>query len=530
MSSHGDGGSPTMSSILRRIPSVRERARRGSLGQISGGAAIHDAVAKGKIHLAKFILDAVEGQAVVNSRDSHGKTPLIRAMKIDDGQTRLKVVQLLLQHGANVNHRDNMGRTALSYAAEFQYKDVIKILVKNNVDPNIVDNNGNTPLIYCSMVGNATGILILTRSFRRLGLDVDKLNGEGMSALMLAAKIGDMECVKLLTHEGKASLDQRDQFKNMTAAEWAREGGCSTPEMEAFLPKIRRQSKPTDTSSTKQDDDPRANLKKNESIESSCSSNDGYSPRANDSKESSSEELSPRQNYLKGTIAVPTPPSYRKNPQLHMDALSRRFHALHPVKNIHDIPGVRKQIIEMKRASLPEVTNPDSLGYHCEEETDNLNQDSDNRSGFNTIFIKRTKPSVPRRPLSAINRNSNQRQSKSFDGCTYERSSNSDEDISVQKKKMGQSLSNLYLENPHSKNLLNLSFLSRSTEALSPMCSSPDTASMRQSVNSTTHINVDIDNYKSPQIKNMLRVDLHGQGDQTPRLPPLSPKRVVTGQ
>lgn len=530
MSSHGDGGSPTMSSIFRRIPSVRERARRGSLGQVSGGAAIHDAVAKGKIHLAKFILDAVEGQSVVNSRDLHGKTPLIRAMKVDDGQTRLKVVQLLIQHGANVNHRDNMGRTALCYAAELHYNDVIKVLVKNNVDPNIDDNNGNTPLMYCSMVGNATGILILTRSFRRLGLDVDKLNAEGMSALMTAAKIGDMECVKLLAHEGKASLDQRDQIKNMTAAEWAREGGCSTPEMEAFLPKIRRQSKPADSSQTKQDADPRSNLQKNESMESNSSSADGYSPRGNNSKDSSSEDLSPRQHCSKGTIAVPTPPTYRKNPQPHMDALSRRFHALHPVKNINDIPGVRKHIIEMKRASLPEVTNPDALHYHYGEDSVNLDQDSDHRSGTNNIFIKRTKPtSGPRRPLSAINRHSNQKQSKSFDGFTYERSSNSDEELSVQKK-MGQSLSNLYLENPNTKNLLNLSFLSRSTEALSPTCSSPDPAYMRHSVNSTTHINVDIDSKRSRPKEHMLRVDVHGTGEQTPRLPPLSPKRVVTGQ
>lgn len=40
-----------------------------------------DAINKGKIHLAKFILDAGEYD-IVNTRDFKGKTPLIRACYI----------------------------------------------------------------------------------------------------------------------------------------------------------------------------------------------------------------------------------------------------------------------------------------------------------------------------------------------------------------------------------------------------------------------------------------------------------------
>ncbi|XP_072165356.1 uncharacterized protein [Diadema setosum] len=535
MSSHTDGGSPTMSSIFRRIPSVRERARRGSLGQVSGGAAIHDAVAKGKIHLAKFILDAVESHNVVNSRDAHGKTPLIRAAKLDDSETRMKATNLLIKHGANVNHKDNMGRTALSYAAEMQYNDVIKALVKNNVDPNLVDNNGNTPLVYCASVGNAAGIAILTKSFRRLGLDVDKLNAEGMSALLIAAKGGFMECVKLLTHEGKASLEQRDQIRNMTAAEWARESGCSTPDMEVFLPKIRRQSKPTETSpSSAGAEEEQSKIHKHESFESNCSSSDGCSPRRT-TKNSSTEEVFPRQESQSGQIAVPTPPTYRKNPQPHIEVLSRRFHALHPIKDIHDISSMKQHFKDNKRASLPEVTTSEILCCH-DDEQDLCARDSTSRP-VSAAFVKRTKPSaitVQRRPLSAINRRSNHRQSKSFDGATYQHSSNSAEELRPEEH-ISKSLSMNYLANPTAKNLLNLTFLSRSTETLSPIpCKSdtcPDQASLRISINSTTQINVDIDPHRkdTPSSDQMLKVEMNGQSDLTPRLPPLSPKRVLKG-
>lgn len=52
-----------------------------SQGLAAGGSALLDAVTRGKVHLAKFILDAGEYD-VVNTRDFKGKTPLIRAVYI----------------------------------------------------------------------------------------------------------------------------------------------------------------------------------------------------------------------------------------------------------------------------------------------------------------------------------------------------------------------------------------------------------------------------------------------------------------
>jgi hypothetical protein len=52
-----------------------------SQGLAAGGSALLDAINRGKVHLAKFILDAGELD-IVNTRDFKGKTPLIRACYI----------------------------------------------------------------------------------------------------------------------------------------------------------------------------------------------------------------------------------------------------------------------------------------------------------------------------------------------------------------------------------------------------------------------------------------------------------------
>ena len=96
--------------------------------------------------------------------------------------------------------------------------------------------SGNTPLIYSAMVGNDMAIEILIRSFRRLGLNVDHINNEGLTALLIAAKNGFTECASILALDGKACVSFRDREKGMNAEEWARSQGCTTPEVLPFSP------------------------------------------------------------------------------------------------------------------------------------------------------------------------------------------------------------------------------------------------------------------------------------------------------
>ncbi len=84
------------------------------------------------------------------------------------------------------------------------------------------------------MVGNDTAVEILARSFRRLGINVDHINKEGMTALLIAAKNGFIECATILALHGRACISFRDRQNGMTAEQWARSNGCSTPEVLPF--------------------------------------------------------------------------------------------------------------------------------------------------------------------------------------------------------------------------------------------------------------------------------------------------------
>lgn len=186
---------------------------------------LFDAVRHGKNHLVRFILDA-SSVDIVNSRDLHGKTPLMACCYTKEEGARDNTVRLLLRHGADVNVTDDCGRTALSYVCERRCNDILRILIKeHNIDPDITDTNGNTPLIYSAMVGNDIACDILIRHFRRLGLNIEATNDEGFTALLMAAKHGNITCAQILVGQGKANTLHRDTKYGLSVEEWLAKKG-----------------------------------------------------------------------------------------------------------------------------------------------------------------------------------------------------------------------------------------------------------------------------------------------------------------
>ncbi|KAH8682059.1 hypothetical protein BX600DRAFT_492151 [Xylariales sp. PMI_506] len=53
-----------------------------------------------------------------------------------------RIVEILLQGGADINATDGCGRTALHYGAEMGHRDVVKILLQNGADTSIIDHRG----------------------------------------------------------------------------------------------------------------------------------------------------------------------------------------------------------------------------------------------------------------------------------------------------------------------------------------------------------------------------------------------------
>ena len=77
--------------------------------------------------------------ADVNARDQEGKTPLHKAGV-------QQVALLLIAKGADVTVRDNQGNTLLHKAARNDWNSLVELLLAMNADINAKNNEGETPL------------------------------------------------------------------------------------------------------------------------------------------------------------------------------------------------------------------------------------------------------------------------------------------------------------------------------------------------------------------------------------------------
>lgn len=58
----------------------------------------------------------------------------------------MPIVKLLINHGADINAKNERGETPLHLATRYCFNKIVKLLLENGADPNIKDNEGKTPL------------------------------------------------------------------------------------------------------------------------------------------------------------------------------------------------------------------------------------------------------------------------------------------------------------------------------------------------------------------------------------------------
>ncbi|KAJ8010837.1 hypothetical protein DPEC_G00079270 [Dallia pectoralis] len=132
------------------------------------------------------------------------------------------LVRVMIGQGVReeeVRETDQNNRTGLVVACYQGYLDVVIALAQcPHVDVNWQDTEGNTALITAAQAGHIMISNYLLNYFP--GLEVEKRNCHGFTALMKAAIQGRVECVKALMLAG-ADMEARDFGRQLTSREWA---------------------------------------------------------------------------------------------------------------------------------------------------------------------------------------------------------------------------------------------------------------------------------------------------------------------
>lgn len=161
------------------------------------------------------IADAlIEHCGGLNGSETYGDIPLMKAAGAND----INLTKLLIAKGANIEIVDNSidHATPLLFACHKGSADTVAILLENGAEIEARDDLGKTPLIVAALSGSNASIIDLLLDFHA---DIDNCDREGMTALAWASKNGNLSVVKLLVNRG-ATIDSPDFF-HTTPLIWA---------------------------------------------------------------------------------------------------------------------------------------------------------------------------------------------------------------------------------------------------------------------------------------------------------------------
>jgi ankyrin repeat protein len=141
------------------------------------------ALAEGRVEVVRLLLQAGVDVNKQTTNDNKNVLPLHCVANLGS----VELMQLLLDHGANVQGVDYDGKTPLYSAAELGLHDIIHLLVDHGADVQSVDNNRNAYL------HNATGDSV--EKLIQLGRRVLAENSDGYQPLCTAIWRSDVGAV-----------------------------------------------------------------------------------------------------------------------------------------------------------------------------------------------------------------------------------------------------------------------------------------------------------------------------------------------
>jgi ankyrin repeat protein len=196
-----------------------------------GNTLLSVAVRKGNFEIVKKLLNA---GADPNARDDSGDNPIIEDVSVEacygiGQENRLKIVELLIQSGANVNLRNVNGNSAINTAAQCGNTKLVELLISNGAKVNFISEY-RTPLIEAVIHSNNPNMndekrkpyIAIVKILVANGANpFDKINNEswGISALDWAKKFNDRELINTLGASQSHSklIPYTDSRSNLTS-------------------------------------------------------------------------------------------------------------------------------------------------------------------------------------------------------------------------------------------------------------------------------------------------------------------------
>lgn len=219
---------------------------------------LHIAAGYGSLQAAKFLL---ENGATVDAKANWNRTPLVHAIRSNDRENT-EMVELLIEHGANIHIKHAQQATPLFDAAGWGKYKIAEMLLEKGADPNALSRDCSpysayevTP-IFCAIWQQKNEMLALLKKYGakvntkdlsssplhhaieynnleaaawliKEGADRKQLNADGLTPLALAEKEGQEAMIYLLKEGKLRETDQRlfelfkeDAFKHFETKQY----------------------------------------------------------------------------------------------------------------------------------------------------------------------------------------------------------------------------------------------------------------------------------------------------------------------
>lgn len=190
---------------------ICQGASLGAQTDRTGETALHLAARYARADAAKRLLDA---GADPNAQDNTGRTPLHAAVAAD----AQGVFQILIRNrSTDLDARMGDGSTALILAARLAVEGMVEELIACHADVNAVDELGKSALHWAAAVNNIEAALALLKN----GANKDMQDSKEETPLFLAAREGSYEAAKvLLDHYANREItDHMDRLPRDIAQE-----------------------------------------------------------------------------------------------------------------------------------------------------------------------------------------------------------------------------------------------------------------------------------------------------------------------